>query len=95
MKSVFITGSNSCLLSGKRATKLAGHYVEVEMQALVFKEHEDMKAFLGKAANPNPVAEFDATTSLTNTLAGLSFYFATSTDKHVNTLEFMAEDGMF
>ena len=65
------------------------------MQTLVFKEHEDMKAFLGKASNPDSAAEFDATMSLTNALAGLSFYFATSTDRRVNTLEFMAEDGMF
>lgn len=58
--SIFVTGSNSYLLSGELMTKLTGRYIEFEMQTLTFKEYEDMKAFLGKPANPNPVAEFDA-----------------------------------
>lgn len=58
--SVFITGSNSYLLSGELMTKLTGRYVEFEMQTLTFKEYEEMKGFLGKPVNPNPVAEFDA-----------------------------------
>jgi predicted AAA+ superfamily ATPase len=58
--SIFITGSNSYLLSGELATKLTGRYIEFEMQTLTFKEYGEMKAFLGKPANPNPVAEFDA-----------------------------------
>lgn len=58
--SVFITGSNGYLLSGELATKLTGRYIEFEMQTLAFKEYEEMKAFLGKPVNPNPVAEFDS-----------------------------------
>lgn len=58
--SIFITGSNGYLLSGELATKLTGRYVEFEIQTLTFKEYEDMKIFLGKQKNPNPVAEFDS-----------------------------------
>ncbi len=58
--SIFITGSNSYLLSGELATLLTGRYIEFEMQTLSFREYCDMKAFLGLPANPNPVAEFDA-----------------------------------
>lgn len=58
--SIFITGSNSYLLSGELITKLTGRYIEFEIQTLTFKEYEDMKKFFGKPINPNPVAEFDA-----------------------------------
>lgn len=58
--SIFITGSNSYLLSGELMTKLTGRYIEFEIQTLTFKEYEDMKAFLGKPTNPNLIAEFDA-----------------------------------
>lgn len=57
--SIFITGSNSYLLSGELATKLTGRYIEFEMQTLDFGEYCQMKRFLGLPANPNPVAEFD------------------------------------
>ena len=58
--SIFITGSNSYLLSGELVTHLTGRYIEFEMQTLSFKEYRDMKAFLGKPSNPNPIAEFDS-----------------------------------
>ena len=58
--SIFITGSNSHLLSGELATKLTGRYIEFEMQTLDFGEYCQMKSFLGLPVNPNPVAEFDA-----------------------------------
>lgn len=58
--SIFITGSNGYLLSGELVTKLTGRYIEFEMQTLTFKEYEDMKRFLGKEVDPNPVAEFDS-----------------------------------
>lgn len=58
--SIFITGSNSYLLSGELATKLTGRYIEFEMQTLDFGEYCQMKRFLGLTVNPNPVAEFDA-----------------------------------
>lgn len=58
--SIFLTGSNSYLLSGELATKLTGRYVEFEMQTLSFKEYCDMKRFMGKDVSPNRTAEFDA-----------------------------------
>lgn len=57
--SIFITRSNSYLLSGELATKLTGRYIEFEMQTLDFGEYCQMKRFLGLPVNPNPVAEFD------------------------------------
>lgn len=57
--SIFITGSNSYLLSGELATKLTGRYIEFEMQTLDFGEYCQMKRFLGLPVNTNPVAEFD------------------------------------
>ena len=47
--SIFITGSNSYLLSGELVTKLTGRYVEFELFTLSFNEHLDMKRFLGKS----------------------------------------------
>lgn len=58
--SIFVTGSNSYLLSGELATKLTGRYIEFEMQTLDFGEYCQMKRFSGLPVNPNPVAEFDA-----------------------------------
>lgn len=58
--SIFITGSNSYLLSGELTTKLTGRYIEFEIQTLDFGEYCQMKKFLGLPVNPNPVAEFDA-----------------------------------
>lgn len=43
--SIFITGSNSYLLSGELVTKLTGRYLEFEMFTLSFEEYESMKAF--------------------------------------------------
>lgn len=50
--SVFITGSNSYLLSGELATKLTGRYVEVELFTLSFAEYLGMRGFLDKPAQP-------------------------------------------
>jgi len=58
--SIFITGSNSYLLSGELATKLTGRYVEIEMQTLDFGEYCAMKRFLGQQVNSNPATELDA-----------------------------------
>ncbi len=55
--SIFITGSNSYLLSGELATKLTGRYIEFEMYTLTFEEYEQMKEFYGIATDPNPAAE--------------------------------------
>jgi len=46
--SVFITGSNSYLLSGELITKLTGRFIEINMFTLSFAEYLEMKAFLGK-----------------------------------------------
>ena len=46
--SIFITGSNSYLLSGELMTKLTGRYLEFEMFTLSFAEYLGMKKFLGK-----------------------------------------------
>ena len=46
--SIFITGSNSYLLSGELATKLTGRYLEFELYTLTFSEYLEMKTFLGK-----------------------------------------------
>ena len=48
--SIFVTGSNSYLLSGELVTKLAGRYVEIEMFPLTFREWLGMKAFRGLPA---------------------------------------------
>ena len=57
--SIFITGSNSFLLSGELVTKLTGRYIEFEMFPLNFQEYLGMKRFLGKAVSQNLVEEFD------------------------------------
>ncbi|MBR5258922.1 MAG: ATP-binding protein [Eggerthellaceae bacterium] len=45
--SIFLTGSNSYLLSGELVTKLTGRYIEFEMFTLDFGEWLDMRDFLG------------------------------------------------
>ena len=58
--SIFITGSNSYLLSGELVTKLTGRYIEFEMFPLSFEEYEGMKRFYGKEINQNPMLELNA-----------------------------------
>ena len=57
--SIFITGSNSYLLSGELVTKLTGRYIEFEMFPLNFQEYLGMKRFFGKVVSQNLVEEFD------------------------------------
>ena len=57
--SIFITGSNSYLLSGELATKLTGRYLEFEVFTLSFSEYLGMKTFLKKTVSPDLTAEFD------------------------------------
>ena len=57
--SIFITGSNSYLLSGELATKLTGRYLEFEVFTLSFSEYLGMKAFLKKPVLSDLTAEFD------------------------------------
>lgn len=57
--SIFLTGSNSYLLSGELVTKLTGRYIEIEMLPLNFYEYVDMKRFLGKKIDTNIYHEFE------------------------------------
>ncbi len=57
--SIFLTGSNSYLLSGELVTKLTGRYIELEMLPLNFYEYVDMKRFMGKYVDVNIYHEFE------------------------------------
>ena len=57
--SIFLTGSNSYLLSGEIVTKLTGRYVEIEMLPLNFYEYLGMKKFSEKEIDPNIYHEFE------------------------------------
>jgi len=55
--SIFLTGSNSYLLSGELMTKLTGRYLEFEMFSLSYDEYEDMKVFYHKPVDANSMQE--------------------------------------
>ncbi len=57
--SIFLSGSNSYLLSGELITKLTGRYIEIEMLPLNFYEYVDMKRFMNKEINNNIYLEFE------------------------------------
>lgn len=57
--SIFITGSNSYLLSGEMSTKLTGRYIEFELYTLSFDEYLEMKRFYNKDINPNTIVELN------------------------------------
>jgi hypothetical protein len=57
--SIFITGSNSYLLSGELSTKLTGRYVEFELFTLNFNEYLAMKEFYQKPIDSNMIIELD------------------------------------
>ena len=57
--SIFLTGSNSYLLSGELATKLTGRYLEIELFPLTFDEYLQMKAFYGKPLDANLAVELN------------------------------------
>ncbi len=57
--SIFITGSNSYLLSGELITKLTGRYLEFEIHTLDFSEFLDMKKFYQKPVNSNLMIELN------------------------------------
>ena len=58
--SIFITGSNSYLLSGELMTKLTGRYIEFEIFTLSFEEYENMKKFYNKTIYTNPLEELNS-----------------------------------
>lgn len=57
--SIFLTGSNSYLLSDEISTKLTGRYLNFETFTLDFAEYLDMKNFFNKKTNPDPYVEFE------------------------------------
>lgn len=57
--SIFITGSNSYLLSGELVTKLTGRYLEFELYTLSFDEYVQMKHFFKKPVDSNSMVEFN------------------------------------
>lgn len=57
--SIFITGSNSYLLSGELVTKLTGRYIEFEMFPLSFDEYIEIKRYYGKPVDTNLAIELN------------------------------------
>ena len=57
--SIFITGSNSYLLSGELITKLTGRYIEFEIFPLSFEEYLKMKEFYNQDVNENLMIELN------------------------------------
>ena len=57
--SMFITGSNSYLLSGELVTKLTGRYIEFEIFTLSFYEYLEMKKFYNKQIDSNILNELN------------------------------------
>ena len=55
--SIFITGSNSYLLSGELVTKLTGRYIEFNILPLSFEEYLNMKQFFGKKLSSDDMEE--------------------------------------
>lgn len=71
--SIFITGSNSYLLSGELATKLTGRYIEFNVFPLSFDEYIYAKQFFGKLT-------LDNFAELTNYILEGGFPFALKLD---------------
>lgn len=57
--SIFISESNSYMLSGELVTKLTGRYIEFEIYTLSFEEYIDMKKFYGKTIDSNMLIELN------------------------------------
>ena len=57
--SIFITGSNSYLLSGELVTKLTGRYIEFKIGTLSFSEWIGMKKYLGQNIDADLDKELD------------------------------------
>ncbi len=57
--SIFLTGSNSYLLSDEISTKLTGRYLNFETFTLDFAEYLDMKKFLKKRMDQDLYVEFE------------------------------------
>ncbi len=72
--SIFITGSNSYLLSGELVTKLTGRYVEFNILPLSFDEYLNAKKHFNKIISP------DDQTELRNYITEGGFPFAVKLD---------------
>lgn len=57
--SIFLTGSNSYLLSDEITTKLTGRYLVFETYTLDFEEYEEMKRFYHSAIHEDRYEEFN------------------------------------
>jgi len=57
--SVFLTGSNSYLLSDEISTKLTGRYLNFETYPLDYAEYIEMKKYFGKSINSDMDLEFN------------------------------------
>jgi len=57
--SVFLTGSNSYLLSDEISTKLTGRYLNFETYPLDYSEYIEMKKYFGKSINSDMDMEFN------------------------------------
>ncbi len=57
--SIFITGSNSYLLSGELVTKLTGRYIEFEIFPLTFDEYLEMKKFYSLSTKSDLMLELN------------------------------------
>ena len=55
--SIFITGSNSYLLSGELVTKLTGRYIEFNILPFTLDEYLKAKEYFNKPLSPNPQIE--------------------------------------
>ena len=55
--SIFITGSNSYLLSGELVTKLTGRYIEFNILPLSFEEYLNVKCFFGQQVSADSMTE--------------------------------------
>lgn len=58
--SIFLTGSNSYLLSDEISTKLTGRYLTFETYSLDFYEYLEMKKFFNKSIKENIFDEFNS-----------------------------------
>lgn len=58
--SIFLTGSNSYLLSGEISTKLTGRYLTFETYPLDFKEYLEMKKYFNKKIKDDVYDEFNS-----------------------------------
>lgn len=57
--SIFLTGSNSYLLSDEISTKLTGRYINFEIYTLDFNEYVEMKKFMNLDVKINIIEEFN------------------------------------